>query len=310
METGKNQFVHTRGLVMVMVGAMLWGLSGTAAQYLFQTVNITAEWLVTVRMLISGMLLLLFAGFKGKGIWSVWKSRKVAFQFLLFGILGMLGVQYTYFASIATGNAATATILQYLAPVFIVLFFIIKIRKLPTTTIFLSIVLALLGTVLLITNGSFSGLTVPLISAVWGILSGVALAFYTIYSATLLKVWDSLIVTGWGMVIGGLTISFFTTPWETGYVEWSITAVLLILFVIFFGTLVAFYLYIGSLKYVTAEEASILSSVEPLAACLAAIIFLNLSLGMVQMIGGLFVIITVSILSIKKKKVIIDTNAG
>ena len=41
---------------------------------------------------------------------------------ILFGLFGMLAVQYTYFASIKEGNAAVATLLQYLAPIFITVY--------------------------------------------------------------------------------------------------------------------------------------------------------------------------------------------
>ncbi|MCI4060409.1 EamA family transporter, partial [Bacillus cereus] len=46
------------GFFMVIVGAAFWGLSGTAAQHLFETSDVSVEWLVTVRLLLSGLLLL------------------------------------------------------------------------------------------------------------------------------------------------------------------------------------------------------------------------------------------------------------
>lgn len=52
-----------KGIIMVVIGACLWGLSGTAAQQLFQYDNISTEWLVTIRLLISGIILLIIASF-------------------------------------------------------------------------------------------------------------------------------------------------------------------------------------------------------------------------------------------------------
>lgn len=101
----------------------LMGVSGTVAQYLFQHRHFNTEWLTSVRLLVSGALLLGIAYRKEKGrIWAVWKDRRDRIPLLLFGIFGMLGVQYTYFAAIEYGNAATATVLQYLGPAIITCF--------------------------------------------------------------------------------------------------------------------------------------------------------------------------------------------
>ncbi|MCI3987992.1 EamA family transporter, partial [Bacillus vallismortis] len=77
------------------------------------------EWLVTVRLLLSGVLVLMLicAGKNRRAVWGIWKDQKTAIQLIVFGIAGMLGDQYTFLASIGTGNSAVATLLQYLAPV-------------------------------------------------------------------------------------------------------------------------------------------------------------------------------------------------
>lgn len=115
------------GFLMVIVGAAFWGLSGTVAQHLFETSDVSVEWLVTVRLLLSGLLVLIIvsAGKNRRAVWGIWKDKKAAVQLIVFGIAGMLGVQYTFLASIGTGNAAVATLLQYLAPVLIMLYLLL-----------------------------------------------------------------------------------------------------------------------------------------------------------------------------------------
>src|SRR5690554_6881412 len=109
-----------KGFVLAVVAAILWGVSGTFAQFLFQQREINVEWLITVRLLVSGSILLLFAKFGEKGdLWSIWENKKDAVQLVVFSITGMLAVQYTYFAAINHSNAATATVLQYAGPVLI-----------------------------------------------------------------------------------------------------------------------------------------------------------------------------------------------
>lgn len=124
-------------------------------------------------------------------------------QVLLFGLMGMLAVQYTYMASIQHGNAAVATLLQYTAPVMIIVYLVIRRQSIFTRRDLVTVVLALAGMFFLLTNGSISTLTVPFVAVMWGILSAVALSFYTLYPISLLKQFDSLVVVGWAMLIGG-----------------------------------------------------------------------------------------------------------
>lgn len=291
-----------KGLMMVITGAALWGLSGTAAQVLFQEKQVTAEWLVVVRMIVAGSALLLFAACKRMAIFSIWADVKSMASLLLFGFAGMLGVQYTYFASIATGNAATATLLQYLAPVYIVLYAMVAKKHRPTKEVLFAVVLALLGTFLLVANGSTGELKVPLVSVGWGILSGVALAFYTLSSAQMLKKWHSAIVVGWGMVIGGGGMCAVFPPFPLPPVRWDAETLLLILFVVVFGTLFAFLLFVESIRYLSPAESSLLSSVEPLSSVIASIAFLHVPFSLVQAIGAACIIVTVLLLSPKNEK--------
>lgn len=101
---------------------MLWGASGIAGQILLQDRGVTPEWLSAARMIGAGLLLLLMDGVQhGRELFSVWRERRTAAMLVCFAVLGMVGVQYTYFAAIALSNAATATILQYMMPILVIL---------------------------------------------------------------------------------------------------------------------------------------------------------------------------------------------
>lgn len=290
-----------KGILMVVIGATLWGLSGTAAQYLFQYQGIAVDWLTFTRLLVSGITLLVFSYYINKqSIWKIWKDKQIAFQLVIFAFFGMLGVQYTYFASISYGNAAAATLLQYLAPVFITMYIILKKRKMPSLATIVAILLALIGTFLLLTNGHFHKLSVSMPAIIWGVLSGLALAFYTLSSAALIKKWGSILIVGWGMSLGGVFLAILSPPVIPNWEEWSFITVLLLIFVVLFGTLLAFYLYIESLRFISPTDASLLSSAEPLSAAVATIMILNISFGYFQLVGGGLILATVLILSKKK----------
>ena len=262
-----------QGFLMVLTASTLWGVSGTVAQYLFHQQGFAPGWLVMIRLILSGFALLLFSHIRGnkETVWAIWYDRKSRRHLLILGIFGMLGVQYTYFAAIEAGNAATATLLQYLGPVFITIYLALRLWKIPRLGELAAVGLALTGTFLLVSDGTFSSLSISGWAVFWGLTSAVALAFYTLYPINLLKTWSSAIVVGWAMVIGGIGISFIYPPWNIQGQEWSFPVFLFVSIIVIFGTLVPFYLYLDSLRYISPTETSILASAEPLSATVIAI---------------------------------------
>lgn len=170
---------RTKGIVLVIIGAMLWGISGTVAQYLFQKKGISPEWLVVIRLLASGLILLIYDFIIVKqDIWAIWKIKHNCLSLIVFSIIGMLGVQYTYFAAIKHGNAATATILQYLSPVIIACYLIIRSKKIPNLQQTTAIILAMVGTFLIITRGNIHAISISKLTLFWGISSAFVSSFF------------------------------------------------------------------------------------------------------------------------------------
>lgn len=94
MNTSKRRM----GLFYVITGATCWGIGGTVAKKLFQDDQVDVDWLVTIRLLTAGILLLMLQLFRKNRsqVIEVWKNKESAGQLLIFGLFGMLAVQYTY----------------------------------------------------------------------------------------------------------------------------------------------------------------------------------------------------------------------
>ncbi|MEH7512628.1 EamA family transporter [Gottfriedia acidiceleris] len=292
-----------KGIFLVITGAVFWGIGGTVAKKLFQQYQIDVDWLVTIRLLIAGFLLLAIQYFRKdrSQIFGVWKTGRIAIQLIIFGVLGMLAVQYTYMASIEHGNAAVATLLQYLAPVMIIVYLIFRKQTSLTRRDLLTVSLALIGSFFLLTNGSISQLSVPAPAIAWGVLSGVALAFYTLFAVPLLKQYDSLVIVGWAMVIGGFVLSFIHPPWQMDYKNLTLEAILYLVFIIIFGTMIAFWFYIESLQSLPPKESSLLGSIEPLAAVLTTIFWLKEPFSIYQWLGTACIIGMILLLALNKE---------
>ena len=137
---------YKSGVLFTVVGALLWGISGTSGQFLLQQRGLTSGWLVAVRMLMAGLILLMLCYKKEKeAIFRVWKDKRDRRDLFLFAALGLSFCQYTYFATISHSNAGTATVLQFLAPVLIMIYLSVKNRKLPRPAELTAITFAVAG---------------------------------------------------------------------------------------------------------------------------------------------------------------------
>lgn len=298
-----NRLSRRTGILLVIMAAIFWGVGGTVAQKLFNQFGIDVNWLVTTRLLTAGFLLLTiqYLGKARSQVFGVWKNKKNAFRLITFGIFGMLAVQYTYMASINHGNAAVATLLQYTAPVMIIIYMVLRRQSAFTGKDLLIVSLALSGCFFLLTNGSISSLSVPTLAIFWGLTSGLALAFYTLYAVPLLKEFHSLVIVGWAMIIGGFALSFIHPPWQIDLNTLTVEAYLYLVFVIIFGTMIAFWFYIESLQNLSPKETSLFSSLEPLAAVLTTVFWLKEPFGFFQWLGAACMMVMILMLALSKE---------
>ena len=289
---------RTRGIIMVLVASTLWGLSGTAAQVLFQHDHFQPGWLVTVRMLFSGAILVLWGLLRqDPTVRKLPLDRRMWLRLLIFAVVGLLAVQLSYFKAIADGNAASATLLQYLGPPMIVAYIALRHRKLPSRMASFAMILALFGTLLLVTGGQFDQLLVPGRALFWGVISALGLAFYTLQPISMLKQYQSVSVVGWGMLIGGIASLANSPIWRIPVPSITFSDWLLIAFVVLLGTLAAFSLYLASLRYLEPSETGLLATAEPVAAVLVSMLFLNVRLNVLQGIGAICILLAIVQLS-------------
>ncbi|MFT3997651.1 MAG: DMT family transporter [Asticcacaulis sp.] len=291
----------SQGFLLAFIGALFWGVSGTTMQFLFVERGVSAEWMVSVRMLISGVLLLLIFGVRQpRSVFAIWTDRDNLRRLFLFALLGMLSVQYTYFAAIRESNAATATVLQYTGPVMIAAWYAFKERRWPGFYEALSIALAVGGTVLLVTHGRPGDLSISPAALFWGIASAVAFAVYSIQPVRLMRQYPAPIVLGWAMLIGGVAFSFIHAPWDVRGV-WDAPAIGAAAFAIIGGTLIAFLVYMQATKLIGARRASLMACAEPLSAVLIAVTFLRVPFGLAEAVGTACIVATILLLTLKRE---------
>ncbi|USS88003.1 DMT family transporter [Fructilactobacillus hinvesii] len=291
-----------KGIFWATLASAFWGISGTILQFVSQNANIPAPWFLSVRTLFSGVILLFISAilYRGK-IFGVF--RDVHSILLIFGyaILGLGANLLSFFLSVQTGNAASATILQYLAPLFILLGGFIFKHKIPNKVDILVFVIALVGVVLSITKGDISQLSIPPVSLFWGIISGITAACYVVIPRPLMEKNSPLTVLGWGTLIAGFFFNLHQPVWEN-VPHLTTGSVLGIAAIVIFGTVLPFACLLHSMHFASSEDVSLVDAVQPVMTFALSIIFLHTQISFMEIVGSVLVIIAIYILQNYRRK--------
>ena len=290
---------RVKGIFMITIGSMFWGATGPMMEWMLHHTKMTPEFMLSVRLIIAGVIILSILSWKKQNVWTIWQNRSWSIQLIVFSVIGMLGLQYTFVKTIEVSNAVMATLLQFLAPIFIILYLSIIVKKVPPKTQIVGMIGTMLGLFLLLTNGSFSSLEVSGVTLIWGVALGFTYAFYTLYPSRLQQEWGVLLIIGWGMIISGLALAYKAKLWSTDewYLLLDLPVLLMMLSLVVLGAS-AFILFLSSMKYISPVETSVLSSIEPLTAMVISAVWLQAVLKGWQLTGAIIMLIFVVYLSI------------
>lgn len=146
--------MNLRGVVCALAGGALWGFSGTAVSYLFRSSGIDPMWVMSVRMVLAGILFLLFSVARGdRRPFELLRDKSAVRDLLLFAGAGLFLNQFSYLMAIQATNSATATVLQSLQLLPVAAVACVIGRRAPKRREVIGMVLALAGTFLITTGG-------------------------------------------------------------------------------------------------------------------------------------------------------------
>jgi drug/metabolite transporter, DME family len=294
-----------RGYFYIGSAAFLWGISATLGRAAFtgrllrgggplRTAlgNIDPLVLSQSRVTLSlAVLLPILLARRGASVLRV--PGRDLLQFFLLGILGVAVSNYFYYLAIQRTNVATAIILQYTAPVWVLLYTAVRGAQRPSWQKIAAVGLAVTGCALAVGLIGSSGFRMDAIGIAAAILAAFSFAFYNIGGHKVLARYDRWKVLLWVLVATSTFWIFVNPPWKIvgahyGRQQWSFMLVFSLV-----SVLGPFSCYFAGLQHLEPTRAIVTSCLEPVFSIAIAALVLGELVKPMQMVGIVLVLVAI-----------------
>jgi len=300
-----------RGEIYCLLGALFFSSSGIVSKIVLLD-EISAWRLTQART--TGAFLILFTFYIIFRRSELKPTKKELPWLLLFGLIGVALVQALYFVAIERMYVGVALLIEFTAPIWILLFLRFVLKKHVPKGLWYAIALAFSG--LLLITQIWSGLSVDQIGLFAAFFDALALAGYFLIGDLLGKTKSSGAIATWGFGVASLLLVFALPVWNFPvaaltsemnllgrFESYELPGWVLILWIVIMGTIAPYLLVISGLKLLSASTASIFGMIEPVLAGMFAWWWLNESLTTTQLIGCVIVILGIGIADRARSKV-------
>ena len=274
-----------RGIVFAALGGICWGFSGNCAQLLTAGLGVPVMWITPFRLTAAAVIFLLVCVVREpRNLLAALRDSRSLLYIAGFALLGVLLTQVSYLSAIAYTNAGTGTVLERTGLVLIMGYVCLRTRRLPHPREAVGLVLAIGGTVIIATQGDLTGLSIAPMGLIWGLISAVALAFYTLMPGKPLAKWGSFIVTGIAMALGGSVSMVAVQPWNLNVtVTPEVVGVMALMVLV--GTFAAYLFYLQGIADAGPVRAGLVGCVEPVSATIISAVWLGTTVSVMDIIG-------------------------
>lgn len=292
------------GLVIAVIAALAFGMSGAFIKPLLD-----AGWspaaAVTVRALIGGVVLTPVALLAVRGNWAaVWRAR---WRIVAMGLIGVAGTQLVYFASLQRIPVGTAILVEYMAPVLLVLFVWATSRRIPKAVVVIGSVVSIAGLVLVVSPGVDGAL--DLLGLIFAGLAAVGCAMYYVIAAKPSDGLPPVALAASGLLLGGLALGavgltglvpFTMTFGQVSMLGTTVIWWVPLLIVGVLATALAYAASITAAEMLGSRLSSFAGLLEVVAAALYAWILLGEQLSWPQIVGGGLILVGIGFVRSEK----------
>ncbi|WP_248034992.1 EamA family transporter [Streptococcus sp. oral taxon 431] len=295
----KNIF---KGTIYSLLSGLIWGICGILGEYFFSHYQVSSGWITSMRLLVAGGFVIVLSSLKLRSqLFEIWKNRNNYLPFLAYAILGIFSVQFFFYLCVEYSNATTATILQFISPVFILLYNRIIYKKKASKKAIFYVLTAMLGVFLMATKGDLSKLSITPLALLTGLLSALGVMFNVILPQRFAKKYGFVPTVGWGMIIAGLFSNFLYPVYKISF-QVDAISICICLTIAFLGTAFAFFLSMKAVSLVSPLVVSVVSASEPLSSAILSVLFLGMVLDGFLVLAMILIIVPMVFLSIEESK--------
>jgi drug/metabolite transporter (DMT)-like permease len=274
---------ETKGYLLVILGASFLGTIGIFARLIYQH-ELDPLTVVTFRALIAFFLLFLVAVFINPDWLRIRRE-----DFLFFAVYGLLSVSLCFllfFYAIKYTTVATATILLYTYPSFILLLSRLFLGEEFTRSKILALLFTFLGCILVIQVYSPSQMKLNLKGIIYGLGAGLGAGLYSIFGKKGVARYSSFTVVTYALGFGSFFLLLMRRTRTLMSVNYPLQTWLWIFALAIFSTLVGYSLYTRGLRYLEAGRAGIVATWEVVVASVLAFIIFGETLSLLQILGA------------------------
>ena len=295
----KNIF---KGTIYSLLSGLIWGICGILGEYFFSHYQVSSGWITSMRLLVAGSFVIILSSLKLRfQLFDIWRNRNNYLPFLAYAILGIFSVQFFFYLCVEYSNATTATILQFISPVFILIYNRIIYKKKASKKAIFYVLTAMLGVFLMATKGDLSKLSITPLALLTGLLSALGVMFNVILPQRFAKKYGFVPTVGWGMIIAGLFSNFLYPVYKISF-QVDAISICVCLTIAFLGTAFAFFLSMKAVSLVSPLVVSVVSASEPLSSAILSVLFLGMVLDGFLVLAMILIIVPMVFLSIEESK--------
>jgi DME family drug/metabolite transporter len=297
-----------RGYFYIGGAALFWGIAATLGRAAFTGRLLPGGALRAIDPLILSqsratlsLAVLLPVLLMRRGTAALRVPSRDLLRFFLLGILGVAASNYLYYLAIQRTNVATAIILQYTAPVWVLLYTVIRGGQRPSLRRTSAVGLAVVGCALAVGLVGSGALRMDIIGVIAALLAAFSFAFYNVGGHSVLARYDRWKVLLWVLVATSAFWLFVNPPWKIiaahyGREQWAFMLVFSLL-----SVLAPFSCYFAGLQHLEPTRAIVASCLEPVFSIVIAALALGELLRPFQTVGIVLVLVAIVLIQLPER---------
>jgi DME family drug/metabolite transporter len=282
-----------RGFFYIALATLQWGIAASLGRAVFTgrlriageavaAINplLIAQGRVTFSLLFLGIVLL-----ARRGVRALLLPWRDVLSMLLIGTLGMAASNYFYYLAIQRTNVATAIIVQYTAPVWVLLYMVGRKLQKPTVRRIGAVGLAIAGIALAIDLVHGNALRLDALGVAAARLAAFSFSYYNIAVHAVLARHDRWKILLWTVLTASIFWAVVNPPWKVVSAGYSRGQFLFLGGFSLISMLGPFSCYFAGLQHLEPTRAVVTSCLEPVFSILIAAVFLAERVNLTQTIG-------------------------